>query len=615
MYVVLARKYRPQALSEVIGQDAVVRTLRNAITLQRIHHAYLFTGARGVGKTSIARILAKSLNCEKGPTDNPCGECTSCVEIARSTSPDVFEIDGASNTSVDNVRELRETVKYLPTRGKHKIYIIDEVHMLSTSAFNALLKTLEEPPSHVLFVFATTEPHKIPITILSRCQRFDFRRVATTVLSQRLREVIKAEGLTFDEPSLAIISQAADGSVRDAMSLLDQVIAFAGDHADATKTREALGLLDREKVRALLAAVLAREPAQVTALVQGAYASGADLGEIGERLVEAVRDLTVMKLSKGESALVAGLLPEELAALEQLAGPLSVPDLHRLFSLLVKTAEETAKSPFPHLAFEMGLLRACDLEPVQSLAALVAEMRGGTPAAVPARATAPTAAATTSPAPPASARMTVTAPHHSAPKIASAPRAPEAPIAPPTARSFEDMIAADRAEEAAARSAPARPTVPSPTVPSPTVPAAKLAPPADYKEFTRRAIEAKPRLGTALEHVACSTFSAEGISLSVPPNEEVFADMLSEVDSSKWLHDFAAQQFGRAVAVSISRGSLPQQTLASERAQERRSEVSDLKKSALAHPAVNTVLAKLGGDVARVEVSSALSHPVDDYEQ
>ena len=582
MYVVLARKYRPQALNEVIGQDAVVRTLRNAITLQRIHHAYLFTGARGVGKTSIARILAKSLNCEKGPTDTPCGECTPCVEIARSTSPDVFEIDGASNTSVDNVRELRETVKYLPTRGKHKIYIIDEVHMLSTSAFNALLKTLEEPPAHVLFVFATTEPHKIPITILSRCQRFDFRRVATTVLAQRLREVIKAEGLTFDEPSLAIIAQAADGSVRDAMSLLDQVIAFAGDNADAGKTREALGLLDREKVRALLAAVLARQPAQVTELVQGAYASGADLSEIGERLVEAVRDLTVMKLSRGQSALVAGLLPEELAALEALAAPLSVPDLHRLFSLLVKTAEETAKSPFPHLAFEMGLLRACDLEPVQSLASLVAELRGGAPAQI----------ATPAVAPSASSRMTVTAPQNMAPKIATAPR------------SFESMA------EARGNEALAAPMV----SPSPAVPAA-LPPPADYKEFTRRAIEAKPRIGTALEHVACSAFSSEGISLSVPANEAVFADMLSEVDSSKWLHDFAAQQFGRAVAVSVSRGAAPQQTtLAAERAQERRSEVSELKKSALAHPAVGSVLAKLGGDVARVEVTPALSHPVDDYE-
>jgi DNA polymerase-3 subunit gamma/tau len=565
MYVVLARKYRPQTLTEVIGQEAVVRTLRNAITLQRIHHAYLFTGARGVGKTSIARILAKSLNCEKGPTDTPCGVCTACVEIARSTSPDVFEIDGASNTSVDNVRELRETVKYLPTRGKHKIYIIDEVHMLSTSAFNALLKTLEEPPEHVLFVFATTEPHKIPITILSRCQRFDFRRVATPVLVQRLREVVQAEGLTFDEPSLAIVAQAADGSVRDAMSLLDQVIAFAGDKADAQKTREALGLLDREKVRALLAAVLARQPAQVTELVQGAYASGADLSEIAERLVEAVRDLTVMKLSRGESALVAGLLPEELAVLRELSEPLSVPDLHRLFSLLVRTAEETAKSPFPHLAFEMGLLRACDLEPVQALAELVAELRGGAPSTTP------------------PARVTITAPQHVAPKIASAPPLPRIVEATAPARAAE-------------------------------VPAA-AAPPADYKEFTRRAIEAKPRLGTALEHVACLAFSATGITLSVPANEEVFADMLSDPDGNKWLHDFAARMFGRAVPVSISRGAQAQAaTLASERRDERRNEVSDLKKSALAHPAVGTVLAKLGGDVSRVEVTPALSHPADDYD-
>src|SRR6187402_2740745 len=211
-YVVLARKYRPQALGEVIGQDAVVRTLQNAIRQRRIHHAYLFTGARGVGKTSIARILAKSLNCEQGPTDTPCGVCAACSEIAKSASPDVLE--------------MRETVKYLPSRGKHKIYIIDEVHMLSTSAFNALLKTLEEPPEHVIFIMATTEVQKIPNTILSRCQRYDFRRISTRLIAAHLTKICDTDKIKAEPEALWAIARQGDGSMRDAQSLLDQVISF-----------------------------------------------------------------------------------------------------------------------------------------------------------------------------------------------------------------------------------------------------------------------------------------------------------------------------------------------------------------------------------------------------
>ncbi len=592
-YLVLARKYRPQTLAEVIGQDAIVRTLKNAITLGRLHHAYLFTGARGVGKTSIARILAKSLNCEKGPTDTPCGVCAPCTEIARSSSPDVLEIDGASNTSVDNVRELRETVKYLPSRGKYKLYIIDEVHMLSQSAFNALLKTLEEPPEHVMFVFATTEPHKIPITILSRCQRFDFRRVPMPVLQERLQQVVGSEGLNYDSASLAIVAQAADGSVRDAMSLLDQVIAFAGNETTPAKTREALGLLDREKVRGLLHAILSRQPAEVTALVQSAYAQAADLSEIGERLVEAIRDLTVVKLSGGQAALTAALLPDELQALQTLAEPLSPADLHRLFALLSKTVEETSKSTFPHLTFEMGLLQACDLEPVRALGELLAELRGNSP---PPGDRGPSGGGNQRPPPPPTP---VAAP-------ASKPSQATAPVAP------TPQVPAQVAPPVRATPTQVTPAAPPPPESSPERPTER---PTDFAAFTRLAIASKPRIGTALEHVVCPSFTAGHLALVAPPGEEVFADMLNEPDTLKWLNDFASKAFGRATEISVTRGQgEPTATIANQRQEERRSEVHSLKKNAAAHPAVQQVLGTLGGDVSRVEVSSALSRPADEYD-
>ena len=227
-YQVSARKYRPGTFDDVIGQPHVVQTLMNSIATKRIAHAFLFSGTRGVGKTTIARILAKALNCEQGPTGTPCNACANCAEITQGTSVDVVEIDGASNTSVDDVREIRENVKFTPFRGQYRVYIIDEVHMLSNSAFNALLKTLEEPPAHVVFIFATTEIHKIPATILSRCQHYNFRRIAKGEIVQRLRHVAEQDGLAIEDRSLMALARASEGSMRDGLSLLDQIIAFGG---------------------------------------------------------------------------------------------------------------------------------------------------------------------------------------------------------------------------------------------------------------------------------------------------------------------------------------------------------------------------------------------------
>ncbi|MBI5853853.1 MAG: DNA polymerase III subunit gamma/tau [Nitrospirae bacterium] len=266
-YQVSARKYRPSAFDEVIGQPHVVQMLQNALTTKRLAHAFLFSGTRGVGKTTVARILAKALNCEQGPTSHPCDHCPSCADIASGTSVDVVEIDGASNTSVDDVREIRDNVKFAPFRGGYRVYIIDEVHMLSNSAFNALLKTLEEPPPHVVFIFATTELHKIPATILSRCQHYNFKRIQRAEVIRRLRHVADQEQLVIEDRSLGLLGRAADGSMRDALSLLDQAAAFGGKTVTHADLEALLGAVPQELVRAAVRAMQAQDAGETVRLV------------------------------------------------------------------------------------------------------------------------------------------------------------------------------------------------------------------------------------------------------------------------------------------------------------------------------------------------------------
>jgi len=263
-YLVLARKWRPQTFDEIVGQEHIARTLSNALRSGKVAHAFLFTGLRGVGKTTAARILAKALNCEKGPTPTPCNACVNCQEITAGNAVDVLEIDGASNTGVDDVREIIENVRYQPAKSRFKIYIIDEVHMLSTSAFNALLKTLEEPPPHVKFIFATTDPHKVPHTIHSRCQRYDFKRIPLRLIADRLAHITRSEGVTISDRVLFLIAREGEGSMRDAQSLLDQVIAFAGKTVRDEDVGTALGLADRKVLYAVAEAIVERNPATLT---------------------------------------------------------------------------------------------------------------------------------------------------------------------------------------------------------------------------------------------------------------------------------------------------------------------------------------------------------------
>ena len=314
-YEVLARKWRPKGFEDVVGQEHVTRTLKNAIEINRVAHAYLFVGPRGIGKTSLARIFAKALNCEKGPTPTPCNECSMCKEITAGNSLDVLEIDGASNNGVDQVRDLRDQVQFAPARGKFKIFIIDEVHMLSTAAFNALLKTLEEPPPHVKFIFATTEGDKVLPTIISRCQRFDLRRIQTPLIVERLRTICEFERITIDDDALLAIARGAEGGMRDALSSLDQLISFKGDSLSEDDVLAVFGLVSRKALESLAMAVLKGDMAEILRLVNAFDSSGKDLRRLTVELMEHFRNLLIFQFVGSESMASLEATPEQIKTL------------------------------------------------------------------------------------------------------------------------------------------------------------------------------------------------------------------------------------------------------------------------------------------------------------
>ena len=362
-YQVSARKYRPGTFDDVIGQPHVVQTLVNSVTTKRIAHAYLFSGTRGVGKTTVARILAKALNCERGPTGTPCATCVNCQEIAQGTSVDVIEIDGASNTSVDDVREIRENVKFAPFRGQYRVYIIDEVHMLSNSAFNALLKTLEEPPSHVVFIFATTEIHKIPTTILSRCQHYNFRRIARAEIVDRLRHVAQQEGIALEDRSLMAVARASEGSMRDALSLLDQAVAFGGTTIVHADLEALLGAVPQELVRGIIQAIISQDTPAALRILANLLDQGHDLRAYCAEVVEYLRNMLVASVVTVQQEL-RGLIEasaEDLLQIGAYARSLSAEQLQDLFTIFTQAEDALRFSAHPRFILETAAVRATRL--------------------------------------------------------------------------------------------------------------------------------------------------------------------------------------------------------------------------------------------------------------
>jgi DNA polymerase-3 subunit gamma/tau len=370
-YIVFARKWRPMTFEDVVGQDHITETLKKAIEKDRVAHAYIFTGTRGVGKTTTARILARALNCEKGPTPSPCGQCDNCKNIINGSSFDVIEIDGASNNSVDDIRGIRENIHYSSMGGKYRIYVIDEVHMLTKSAFNALLKTLEEPPQKVIFIFATTEPQKIPATIQSRCQRFDFRRISTGQIVKQLAKICADESIAFDVQALTLVGRKAEGSMRDALSLLDQVHSYCQDAIGEKEVRVALGLVDVEVYDSILEAIKAKDPGPAMQAVEELLFHGFDLQEFIIGFEEYLRTLLFSSIPKAleNPHFDSSLEPSRLGKARALG--FSEKTLLRMTEIVKKTEYELKWSAFPRFSVELALLKLVYMDSTLSIEQLL----------------------------------------------------------------------------------------------------------------------------------------------------------------------------------------------------------------------------------------------------
>lgn len=554
-YQVSARKYRPGTFHDVVGQTHVVRTLSNALNGRRIAHAYLFSGMRGVGKTTVARVLAKGLNCEQGPTATPCNTCQTCLEIGQGVSVDVIEIDGASNTGVDDVRELRENVKFSPFRGKYRVYIIDEVHMLSNSAFNALLKTLEEPPAHVVFIFATTEIHKIPATILSRCQHFNFRRIPRLEIIQRLREIAELNRITVEEQSLAAIARASEGSLRDALSLLDQAVAFGGTALQHGDLENLLGAVPEELLRKLTMAILGHDAPEALRLINHLLDQGHDLRVSCGALLERIRHLLVAAYIPGERELrhLIDLPVEDVLTLIRDATETTVEQLEELFQIFSRAEDALRTSPHPRFVLEVAAVRATRVGMLD---------------------------APSTPAPAAVPRQSNPARERNEPDPVSQPlKAEEAPSP----------------ETASAR---------DPSASSPASTAHVL----DWQTFVERAAADHPNISPFLEAGTLLDFGGDQIRIGYPKQASLAASRIQKPETRRILSRLCEELIGRPLkikVVELPQDHAPDQTIGQVRAAKKDHEQRQLFDQARSHPLVQQTLKRFGGEIVEVRQISS----------
>jgi len=575
-YQVLARKYRPQTFEEVVGQKPIVTTLQNAVANRRIHHAYLFSGLRGVGKTTVARLMAKSLNCVKGPTPTPDNTCSSCQEIAETRSMDVLEIDGASNRGIDAVRELRETVRYAPARDRYKVYIIDEVHMLTTEAWNALLKTLEEPPAHVVFLFATTDYRKLPLTILSRCQHFEFKKIPAADMTAHLLRIASGEGVTMPPAVAALITRMAEGSLRDAQSALDQVIAFSGATVTEEQARTILGVIDRDLILDFYGAVRGRDYARLVDIVETLFEKGHQPVQFLEDLMEYGRDLLLVRVVAEPGRHVAGG-PEEIAALRERAALFSEDELLRILELMTREEYRIKNSTHPRFLLEalaIKLARLSDLKPIEELVAWVDGRTAGGP-----------------------------------PDASGAGRPPrpggrEAPGGKITAASGE------RPDPGTAPPAPGRAPGPGPvTVPGRAVEVAAPIPPqeeaserAAVEAFLKRVHEGRGALGGFLEEASWIEIKDGRLEIAFGEKQGFFKEKIEGRESIEYLKRVARETLGRDLAIKVTvatPGSIEARALSPEDAaasQRRR-----LREEAEKAPVVQALLSAFEGRIVDVD--------------
>jgi DNA polymerase-3 subunit gamma/tau len=526
-HLVLARKWRPEHLTELVGQEAAARTLAQALKSGRIAHAFLFTGIRGVGKTTAARILARCLNCEHGPTPEPCGECSACIEIRAGRSLDVSEIDGATYRKIDDARAIIENLSYRPARDRFKIYIIDEAHQLTDQAFNALLKTLEEPPEHVKFILATTEPQKMPETILSRLQRYDFRRIPIALVLTRLKELARREGAGVEEGALRLIAREAGGSMRDAERMLETALATADGKVGEADVAAALGVASRSAVLELAEAVIQHDAAAALAIVRDLNARGANLESFGRDLLETLRHLVVASVAQGSSNTLLDDLPDhEVAELKRLCGLAGMRDLMRLFRLMASAQEDIIRSSYADMILEMAVVRMAMLEPVMDADELI-------------RAIGNAGAKSGSSAPPSSAPPSVRS--GGSDGAAGKPVASGMPGTPVTASTRRIPMAGEVRAEAPRRQPPAAAPMAAPA----RAPANRTPDLPDLREHirsTRAALAGFMEQGAAL--------SLEGDVLTVMPLNDIYVRYLA--DNRPIIAELAAQLYGRRIRVEIA---------------------------------------------------------------